>query len=182
MNRQLLLHYLEKYQTQYKEEQLFIPRFRSLLNNFPNCYKRTLTTGHITGSAWIIDENASAVLLVHHKKLNRWLQPGGHADGDENIIKVANKEAWEETGLNSIRLFRNNIFDIDIHQIPEHKGIPAHFHHDIRFIFKADRTERIRVSDESNEVAWVPLEEVNNYAKNNRSIHRMILKTNLIFK
>jgi len=182
MNRQLLLQNLGQYKTEYKEERLFIPRFCSLLNNFPDCYKRSLKTGHMTGSAWIIDENASAVLLVHHKKLDRWLQPGGHADGEENIIEVATKEAWEETGLKSIRLFKNSVFDIDIHQIPEHKGIPAHYHHDIRFIFQADRTERIRVSAESNEVAWVPLEEVNNYAKNNRSIHRMILKTNLIFK
>ena len=182
MNRQLLLRNLEQYQTEYEEEQLFIPRFRSLLKNFPDCYKRSLKTGHMTGSAWIIDEKASAVLLVHHKKLDRWLQPGGHADGDENIIEVATREAGEETGLQSISLYRNNIFDIDIHQIPKYNGIQAHFHHDIRFIFQADRNERIRVSEESNEVAWIPLEEVNNYAKNNRSIHRMILKTNLIFK
>jgi 8-oxo-dGTP pyrophosphatase MutT (NUDIX family) len=182
MNKTVLSRKLSIYKTSYPEEALFVPRFLSLLNNFHNCYSRSLSTGHITGSAWIINEDADAVLLVHHKKLDRWLQPGGHADGDENIISVSSKEAKEETGLSSLRLVNEDIFDIDIHQIPEHKSIKAHLHHDIRFLFQADQSEDIVVSDESNNVAWIPIEKLGFYTNNNRSIHRMILKTKLIFK
>jgi len=120
--------------------------------------------------------------LVHHKKLDRWLQPGGHADGDEDVVRVASKEAEEETGLQSLRLVNSQIFDIDIHLIPRHKDVKAHFHHDIRFLFTADRSEQLVLSEESNELRWIPIEEVGFYTKNNRSIHRMILKTKLIFK
>ena len=84
MDRRQLIENLENYITPYKEEKYFIPRFLSLLQNFPNCYERSLVSGHMTGSAWIIDQKGKAVLLVHHKKLDRWLQPGGHADGEEN--------------------------------------------------------------------------------------------------
>lgn len=182
MDRNSLLDKLSAYATSYPEEALFVPRFLSLLTNFPDCYKRSLVTGHMTGSAWIVNENADAVLLVHHKKLDRWLQPGGHADGEENIINVATNEAKEETGLRTLRLVDEKIFDIDIHLIPEHNGVKAHLHHDIRFLFQADQSEKIVVSNESNEVAWFSLDEAVFYANNNRSIHRMILKTKLIFK
>ena len=181
MDRKALLGQLQKYESAYREERLFIPRFCSLLNNFPNCYHRSLTTGHMTGSAWIVDQKTKAVLLVHHKKLDRWLQPGGHADGHENILNVATREAEEETGLSSLSLFNREIFDIDIHMIPKYKNVPAHLHHDIRFLFLADQSEPVLSSEESHNVAWIPLDEVVFFAKNNRSIHRMIMKTKLIF-
>lgn len=135
----------------------------------------------MTGSSWIIDEKGSSVLLVHHKKLNRWLQPGGHADGEEDIISVASKEAEEETGLKSLKLVNDNVFDLDIHLIPTHKDVKLHFHHDIRFMFTADKNERYIVSEESNELAWISLDSIHEYIGNNDSIHRMVLKTKRIF-
>ena len=182
MERAQLVHTLNNYQTSFDEEKATIPRFKSLLNNFPTCYQRSLVTGHITASAWIIDEFGTSALLVHHKKLNRWLQPGGHADGDENIIAVATREAKEETGLKSLKLIDESIFDIDIHLIPRHKDIQSHYHHDIRFLFMADKTENYIVSDESNELAWIPMDRMDNFTRNNISIYRMVLKTKLIFK
>lgn len=182
MERVKLVQALNYYQTSFEEELATIGRFKSLLNNFPSCYQRSLTTGHITASAWIIDEFGSSALLVHHKKLNRWLQPGGHADGDENIIAVATREAKEETGLKSLKLIDENIFDIDIHLIPRHKDIKSHCHHDVRFLFMADKTENYVVSEESNELAWVPMEKMGIFTRNSISIHRMVLKTKLIFK
>lgn len=136
----------------------------------------------MTASAWIIDKDANSVLLVHHKKLQRWLQPGGHADGEENILSVAQKEAYEETGLQFEDPLIDGIFDVDIHLIPEHKSTKAHFHYDIRFVFQADSSEEVLVSDESHEVSWVPWHKVADYTNNNGSIHRMVLKTKLIFK
>jgi len=182
MERNQLRERLKSYQTIYEDEKAFIPRFLSLLNNFPNCYERSLLSGHLTGSGWIVDRKAESVVLLHHKKLNRWLQPGGHADGEENICRVSSKEAEEETGLKSLKFFNEDIFDIDIHIIPARKNIRTHYHFDIRFLFIADHSEKIVVSDESNEVAWIPIDNVSRLTKNNKSIHRMILKTKLIFK
>jgi len=182
MNRAELLYKLDNYQTSFSEEMNFIPRFKSLLSNFENCYERSLISGHMTGSAWVIDKSKKTVLLVHHKKLGKWLQPGGHADGEENIVNVAIKEATEETGLSSLQLNSENIFDIDIHLIPRYKSVPSHYHHDIRFLFIADSKEQFTVSSESNELAWIELNDIHKFVGNNKSIHRMVLKSNLIFK
>ncbi len=181
MNRRELIQNLGNYHTSFDEEKAFIPRFKSLLSNFPNCYERSLLTGHMTASAWIIDEKGSSALLVHHKKLNRWLRPGGHADGDENVPAVATKEAREETGLTSLKLIEDNFFDIDIHLIPRHGDNQAHYHHDIRFLFVAEKTEKCVISDESNELKWIPMDKINQFTGNNNSIQRMVLKTKWIF-
>lgn len=181
MDRVQLVNALNDYITPFHEEKAYIPRFKSLLSNFTNCYDRSLVTGHITASAWIINSSGSSALMVHHKKLNRWLQPGGHADGDENIVAVATREASEESGLKSLKLFQKKIFDLDIHQIPEHQDIQSHFHHDIRFLFVADKTEEYIVSDESNELRWVAMEDIGSLTENNASINRMVLKTRSIF-
>jgi 8-oxo-dGTP pyrophosphatase MutT (NUDIX family) len=182
MEREALIHALNNYQTSFDEEKAFISRFKSLLRNFENCYKRSLLTGHITASAWISNKTGTSAVLVHHKKLNRWLQPGGHADGDENVLNVASKEAQEETGLKSLKLIGDKIFDIDIHLIPKHGNIQAHYHYDIRFLFVADDTEDYVISDESNELKWIPLGSINQFTGNNNSILRMVLKSKLIFK
>lgn len=182
MDRALLIRKIQNYQTAYDEEMLFRPRFISLLNNFQNCFDRNLTTGHITASAWVFDKNARNVLMVHHKKLERWLQPGGHADGDENVISVAIREVAEETGLAALSLFDSNIFDLDIHLIPQHKDVKPHLHYDVRFLFTANSRLPLVASEESNQVQWIPIGQAAYYTNNHRSIHRMILKTNLIFK
>ncbi len=173
MLRKELIKSLRSYSTIYQEESVFIPRFISLLTDFPDAYQRSLITGHMTASSFIVDQDFSHTLLTHHKKLNKWLQPGGHADGDENILNVAKKEGFEETGLNSLKLFKPEFFDIDIHTIPEHKGIPEHFHYDIRFLFVADIHEKFVVSDESHELEWIRLNQLDDISNNNRSILRM---------
>jgi 8-oxo-dGTP pyrophosphatase MutT (NUDIX family) len=93
------------------------------------------------------------VLLTHHKKLDRWLQLGGHADGDTDLAAVALKEAEEESGLSDLSV-EPEIFDIDLHFIPEHKGVPGHWHYDARFVVVANGDERFAVSDESHALAW----------------------------
>ncbi len=182
MNRTELINALNFYNTSFKEEKLYIPRFLSLLTNFKNCYERSLVTGHMTASAWIIDEYGTLALLLHHKKLDKWLQPGGHADGEENIISVARKEAIEETGLTTLKLFNESIFDIDIHLIPGRKETSSHYHYDIRLLFIADNSEKLTASEESNDIAWIPIDQIFEYVEGNSSINRMILKTKLIFK
>lgn len=170
MNRDSLISFFSSYQTEFNEEQEFIPRFQQLLVD-EGCFQRTHLPGHITGSSWIVNQNRTKTLLVHHAKLNKWVQPGGHADGEENILSVALREAEEETGLTKLAPIKE-IFDVDVHLIPARKDFPEHYHHDIRFLVEADENEKIIVSDESHDVKWVSLNELENYTVE-RSVLRM---------
>lgn len=157
------------------KETSFVSQFEELLR-YPNCYERSLLSGHLTASCWVLNHDHSQVLMLHHAKLNKWLQPGGHADGDENLLRVAQKELDEETGLTDYSLVSEEIFDIDIHDIPERKGVPAHKHYDIRFVFRASRSSSITKNHESNALEWVELSEV----PNEPSLQRMVAKTMLL--
>src|SRR5690349_20810755 len=106
-----LIQRLEKYSSEFKTELEFKDKFLKLLEH-PRSFFRDHLPGHITGSAWIVDEQKQQTFLTHHRKLNRWLQPGGHADGQENVFEVALREAIEETGLQSLKAFSTDIFDI----------------------------------------------------------------------
>lgn len=175
MDRRKLTEALQNYTSDFKEEEAFALRFLELLLN-PNCYLRSNSEAHLTGSAWIVSPKYNRVLLVHHKKLNRWLQPGGHADGDENIYEVALKEAREETGLDKLQS-DHRIFDIDIHLIPARKAIPEHFHYDVRFLFLADEDENYTKNHESNDIKWIDIDLLGHYTAGEPSILRMVDKT-----
>ena len=127
----------------------------------PDCFERTNLEGHVNGSAWVLSPDEQKVLLTHHKKLNRWLQLGGHSDGDPNTWNVALREATEESGIQGIEFVIKEIFDIDIHTIPENpkKNEPEHKHYDVRFLLKAP-TEDFIVSEESNSLKWVDKKEL----------------------
>lgn len=174
--RQQLINQLQTLTTFTPEEKIFAGQFLELLSA-PQCYSREHLPGHITGSAWIVNKPKDKVLLVHHAKLNRWLQPGGHADGNENVFEVALREATEETGLTNLTLLYDGLFDLDIHPIPERKDFPEHLHYDIRFAFQADDRLPLTVSSESYQVAWVHLKDTALFTKGNVSIQRMAEKT-----
>jgi 8-oxo-dGTP pyrophosphatase MutT (NUDIX family) len=179
LNRLSLIALLKKYRTDAEAERRFIPEFLDLLDH-PDAFLRTHLPGHITGSAWIVDPSKDFVLLTHHAKLNKWLQPGGHADGDENVLNVARREAREETGLTELLLIQNEIFDIDIHVIPLHKDFPEHLHYDVRFILKAERNTRLLRTDESHALAWVHVNDLPKLTQNNLSMLRMAEKAKLL--
>lgn len=133
----------------------------AFLRQNENCTSTNNLAGHITASAWVLSPVPSAVLLTHHKKLNRWLQLGGHIENDSTIHQAAHREALEESGIDRINILDDSIFDIDVHEIPARKGISKHLHYDIRFLFQAESTEFI-VSSESNELAWIELTNIEN--------------------
>jgi len=174
-SRKTLTEAIKNHQSPYEDEVTFCERFLYILQQ-SGCYKRENLPGHITGSSWIIDTERKHVLLTHHAKLNKWLQPGGHADGDENILGVALREAEEETGLKALELLNPLPFDLDIHIIPARDNFPEHFHYDVRFIFGASINDILHVSHESNDLKWISLSEIELYT-DNASILRMKQKT-----
>ena len=129
----------------------------------PDCFERSLQIGHVTGSAWLVNKAGTHVLLTHHRKLDMWLQLGGHADGNCDILGAAEQEAVEESGIQGLLAWSPEIFDIDIHLIPERKTEPAHFHHDIRFVFQCVDNEEYVVSDESHDLAWVEIKALESF-------------------
>jgi 8-oxo-dGTP pyrophosphatase MutT (NUDIX family) len=180
LNRSALLQSLQVYHTTFDDERVFVPLFKSLLIH-PRAYFRDHLPGHMTGSSWVIDKSRQYVLLTHHVKLNRWLQPGGHADGDEDIFGVAIREAKEETGLQNFSILRPDIFDIDIHKIPSRTDFPAHFHYDVRVLLQAEKDIALSISNESHALEWVHVGEVGARTDNNASIMRMVEKVKRLF-
>ena len=175
MDRAQLLSEFGTYATNDPVEKQFISRFVGLLQH-QDAFLRSHLPGHITGSAWIIDKESGDVLLTHHAKLNRWLQPGGHADGDENVMRVAAREAQEETGLQQLTLVSDKIFDIDIHTIPARGDMPAHLHFDIRYLFYSDKKHPLVITHESHDLRWIALAGVADVCQGNESMMRMARK------
>jgi len=163
MHRKPFLELLEKYESRHSEEADVVERFRSFVAENPDCFERSLQIGHITGSAWIISESGKETLLTHHRKLDIWVQTGGHADGECDVLAVAMKEAEEEAGLDSIEAVSSEIFDLDVHTIPARKSDPEHLHYDVRFAIRQTGKRDFVVSEESHDLAWVPLDELEKY-------------------
>jgi 8-oxo-dGTP pyrophosphatase MutT (NUDIX family) len=176
MDRLSLRSNLEKYRTPFEEEKSFINDFINLTYDH-SAFIRERLEGHFTGSAWIVNKLRTHALMTHHKKLNRWLQLGGHADGKENLLEVALEEAREESGLSSLRIVDAGIFDIDRHIIPQKAEIPEHFHYDVRFLIEAEMNEPLVISEESNDLAWIPFDAIEDLVGANSSILRMLEKT-----
>ena len=165
MHRRPLLKMLKRYAERYSDEADVADRIERLVISRADCFERTCRPGHITGSAWVLSHDRRSCLLVHHAKLNRWLQPGGHADGQTNVAEVARREAQEETGLVDLELIAEPL-DIDVHLIPPrldrdgNQIEDAHEHHDIRFLLVAAPGQKLVLSDESHELRWFSHEEV----------------------
>jgi len=163
MHRNDLLSKLRNYRELWPDEKPMTDRLIEFVETNPDCFERTLRVGHITGSAWVVNQSGTHVLLTHHKKLDMWLQLGGHADGNHDIVDAARQEAVEESGIEEFDLYSPEIFDIDIHLIPERKTEPAHHHHDIRFVFQCLENEDYVVSDESHDLEWVEIQALENF-------------------
>lgn len=154
------------------QEKLFKKQMLQFIESYDFCFERTLEVGHITASCWLLNLNGTHALLLHHRKLENWFQLGGHCDGDPNTLAVAIKEAQEESGIFGIRAISPEIFDIDIHLIPENSKEKAHLHYDVRFLLQVNSTEKISQNNESKELRWVS-ENINDLPTNTPSILRM---------
>lgn len=174
MHRKPLLEKLRRYAERHPEEAAVTVRFIDFVAGNPQCFERSLASGHVTGSAWLVDRGARRVLLTHHRKLGRWLQLGGHSDGVPDPLEVAISEAREESGLDVAPL-SPEIFDLDVHEIPARSNEPAHLHFDVRFALEVRGSEAFRVGEESLDLAWVPIDGLDRYTRE-ESVLRMARK------
>ena len=161
-----LLQDLAGYAQIFPEERAAAEAIARFLSAEPFPFSRSATAAHITGSAFILDRRARALLLIHHRALDRWLQPGGHVDEGEDAATAALREAAEETGLTGLRLisWRGGLLpiDIDSHAIPANprKGEAAHVHHDIRYLIQAESAALSPDQTETLAACWVSLDEL----------------------
>ena len=157
MHRNHILQQLRNYLREYQDELAMVKRFIAFVVDNDTCFERSLQEGHVTGSAWVVNPGGTHVLLTHHKKLDKWLQLGGHADGDSDVLRVAMREVEEESGLVEVELVDDGIFDVDIHLIPARGDEPAHYHYDIRYALRVTGDEAYVVGDESHDLEWIEI-------------------------
>ena len=155
------------------------PEHRSLVDEYaafavlaPDVFTRAHLAGHFTGSAFLLSADGRRALLLHHAKLQRWLQPGGHADGEADLAQVALREAEEETGLAGL-VVEADIFDLDRHTIPARGAEPEHQHWDVRYVVRCSSDETPRLNSESRAFAWRPIDELAVDGSLDPSIRRM---------
>ena len=138
--------------------------FIDFVKNNENCLSRENPAGHITVSAWIVNQDRTRVLFCYHNIYNSWSWVGGHADGNEDLLSVAVKEAKEETGITAIPV-REKIFSLEILPVAGHirkgKYVPSHIHYNVTYLFEADENEDISVcEDENSAVGWIDISEI----------------------
>lgn len=143
----------------------YVRRFVDFIESHTDCAERSLQIGHLTGSAWLVDPTGERVLLTLHRKLDRWLQLGGHADGSLDLSAVALREAVEESGLSGLQLDRDRAgaggeivpFALDDHRIPARPGEPEHTHFDVCYVVRAGSDLDPVINHESRELRWWPI-------------------------
>ena len=173
MHRNKLRALLADYARRFPDEDS--GRFVRFVARQPRCFERDcFDDGHVTGSALVLNLRRDAALMTHHAKLGRWLQLGGHCDGDSDALAVACREAAEESGLAVTALSAVPI-DIDIHTIPARGSEPPHFHYDVRFLLQVQDSEEFVATAESLSLAWVPLDEMTAYT-DEESVLRLVRK------
>ncbi len=163
---------LSTYARRFPIERDTVALFEQLMLEEEDPFRRERLAGHFTASVWLVSTDGSRALLTHHRKLGMWLQLGGHADGEHDLKIAALKEAEEESGLHDLQI-EPGIFDLDRHRIPEHKGVPEHWHYDVRYIVRAGGNETYIVSDESHDLAWRDIAELADSTAADASVRRM---------
>lgn len=166
---------LTDYASRWPADSSSVDDFLALAQDPLDPYVRERLAGHFTGSAWLVSADGERVLLTLHRKLGRWLQLGGHADGDTDLARVALREAEEESGLSGL-VVEPAIFDLDRHWIPARNDVPGHWHYDVRHVVRATIDEAFLISTESLDLAWRRIDAIVDDPGADESLRRMALR------
>ncbi|NDJ56506.1 NUDIX hydrolase [Enterobacteriaceae bacterium 4M9] len=141
-------------------------RLQQFMDDTVDPFDRTTLKGHVTATAFIVDRQREYALMLHHRKLNMWLPPGGHCDGNADVMNTAIRETQEETGIKQVTVVGSDIFDIDIHLIPANSREPEHYHYDVRFLMEVDRNTLTEINnDEALKLEWVKIDRLDDYTQ-----------------
>ena len=129
-----------------------------------DAFYRSNLTAHMTASAWVVNPAHDRVLMVYHRIYDSWSWTGGHADGDEDLARVALREVREETGVQSARLLSRDIFSLESLTVDGHEKhgayVPSHLHLNVTYLLEADDRDALTVCEEENSgVRWFGLDE-----------------------
>lgn len=160
---------IEKYTPYTKQEESDKEAILYAIDSFNNLLTRENPLAHITSSGYIVNKDKTKVLMIYHNIYNSWSWTGGHADGDEDLLYVAIKEAKEETGVKNIKALDNEIFSLDVLPVPAHtkrgKEIASHLHLSVAYLLEADENDELIIKeDENSGVKWIPIDEVGIYS------------------
>jgi 8-oxo-dGTP pyrophosphatase MutT (NUDIX family) len=170
---------LERHQSTFSEEQQFIrDTLLFIQQHETDFWQRSTLAGHLTGSAWVLSADRQSALLIHHQKLDKWFQPGGHGDAEDGLlIRTAQRELAEECGLFDVQPINSGLFDLDVHSIPAKGEEPKHLHYDLRFLFcNSQNHPLVYDPSEIKGIKWVPLTQLTGLEVPS-SLRRMALKS-----
>jgi 8-oxo-dGTP pyrophosphatase MutT (NUDIX family) len=160
--REEVLALLDRYRP-FPPEEAAVEVFRALLSSADPLSRYQFEPGHFTASGFVLSPDRRAVLLIDHRRLGRWMQPGGHIDpGDRDPLAAARREIGEETGLLDLQPIVRGLFGLADHPIPARHDEPPHRHYDLKFAFVA-RATALEASDEVAGAAWVPMDDIELY-------------------
>ena len=172
---------LEAHQPADEKEAHDIELIQQMIQAHPNIMNMNCEVGHLTASSVIVDDNSHKTLLHFHKRLNRWLQVGGHGDYETDFSIVALREAQEETGLPDLSFLSNNSpivpIDYDVHTIPQNGDFPEHLHLDFRYVLTTSQPDQLSPEDgESAQFKWLTFDEALSLGDIDYSLKRLLKK------
>ena len=173
---------IEKYVPYDEQEERDKEQMLKFINSFDDVLTRNNIFGHFSASAFVVNKEKTKMIVVYHIINDGWIYPGGHADGEEDLLSVAVREVEEETGL-KVKVLDNNIYSIQSAPVKGHvkrgKYVSAHLHLDVLYVMEADDTiPLVYREDESKGVKWIPFEEASDESMCDfiRPIHKKLIK------
>lgn len=158
-----LIKQIEEYEPYNEQEQQDKELLLYSLSQEPHIFTRENTLAHMTASAWVVNKEKNKVLMVYHNIYHSWSWLGGHADGEEDLLKVAIREVQEESGVQNVVPVSEDIFSLESLTVDGHvkkgKYVSSHLHLNVTYLLEADEQEVLAIQpDENSGVAWFPLE------------------------
>jgi 8-oxo-dGTP pyrophosphatase MutT (NUDIX family) len=174
--------WFDEYQNKSHESLDTITQFKALLLDQDAPFSRNTFPNHFTASCFVVNPSFSKILLLKHRKLEKWLQMGGHCDGEINLAEVALKEAREESGSSQIQILNYQVIDLDIHVIPQNIKEPEHKHFDVRYLGFCAETDPLEKSErECTDLQWFTWEEARKRTTE-ESMHRVFNKIQFLLQ